>query len=189
MENNRNFIGRIKSVVVTILTKINFKKVGIGMLVCAVITGAGSIYWHQQKAAERQKIIQARSTMIEMQAAQNNIILLDGERIKGIVAAAIGGNNPKFDYLQMELMSSNDKRYEDHDERKHENKHFKNQITEFASRDAAGYNSVDWNPIYKVTFISDNMKYRVSVDAVTGKILQSKVTGYNHLWNLKSLVG
>lgn len=56
-----------------IFSKSHMKKTGVGLLICGILAGGGAWYHHQQEQTEHARQLQARTTMIEAQAEQNNV--------------------------------------------------------------------------------------------------------------------
>lgn len=112
-----------------VFTKSHFKKLGICLVICAMATGGGTYYIHQQKIARKAQVAEARSAMISLQAAKNNITLLPENQIRTLTAQAIGQEENAITFREISLKSHSDKdRYEDHDEHKkdHEKDHNRN---------------------------------------------------------------
>ena len=102
-----------------VFTKSHFKKLGICLVICAMATGGGTYYIHQQKIARKSQVAEARSAMISLQAAKNNITLLPENQIRTLTAQAIGQEENAITFREISLKSHSDKdRYEDHDEHK-----------------------------------------------------------------------
>lgn len=177
MNNETDFFKKVKIKAGEIFTLAHIKRVGIGVLICAAIAGAGGVYWHQHKVIEHTKIIQARTRMIEAQAAKNNITLLDSVKIKEIVAEAIGMDGVSIEYKQLELTARVDN---DHYAEKAAKRH-KKDYEELAKPEPVGLtatkaaNAAASYPVYKVVCKADGIKYSLNVDAVTGQVLNSKV--------------
>lgn len=178
MKNKTVFFEKVKIRAGEIFTLARIKRVGIGVLSCTVIAGAGSVYWHQQEINEHTKIVQARTRMIEVQAAKNNITLLDSEKIKEIAAEAIGIDGSSIEYTQIELTAKNNDQHSEKDAKKHKKDYEELVKTEPVASTATKVDNLATSyPVYKVTCKANSIKYRLSVDAVTGQVLNSKVIG------------
>ncbi len=159
-----------------LFTRSRLKKAGALLLVCAALGGGGAWYHHQQEQLRHQQVLQARTAMIESIAAQNNLTLLDRNAIQALAAQAIGQEESAITYREIALMDASQQKHED--KSRHEDKHEKKshrpeaqdyqQLTDSAAQQPA------FQPIYKVSCKSGNVKYSLRIDAVTGKILQSK---------------
>lgn len=186
MDNKIEFWEKVKLTAGAIFTSANMKRLGIGVLVCGVLAGAGSVYWHGQRVNEHRKIIQARTNMLEAQAVKNNIVLLDSDRIQGIAAEAIGVNVSNVEYTQMDLTYRNAQLSSQKDGEGHKKGHRELSKTEpVAPIGTTGYNLATSNLIYNVLCVADNIRYRVGIDAVTGQVVNSKVIGSSHWLNLR----
>ena len=179
MNSETNFLKKIKIKAGEIFTLARIKKAGIGVLICAVIAGAGGVYWHQHKVIEHTKIIQARTRMIEAQAAKNNITLLDSVKIKKIVAEAIGMAGASIEYKQLELTDRVDNgHYAEKDAKRHKKDYEESVKPEPVGLTAPKADNAGASyPVYKVVCKADGIKYSLNVDAVTGQVLNSKVAG------------
>ena len=188
MENKTSFVAKVKIKLGEIFTLAHIKRAGMVVLIFAVTAGAGGVYWHQQETDAHMKIVQARTRMIEAQAAKNNIMLLDREKIKEIVAEAIGLDGSNIEYKQIELTAEENDRYSGKDVKKHKkddkelvrNHEFTQkpvvmQTETVASTATKVDNLVISHPVYKVVCKANTIKYRLRIDAVTGQILNSKV--------------
>lgn len=175
MEAKTSFFEKVKMMISKMFTISRIKKAGIGILICAVIAGIGGVYWHRQKVNEHAKIVQARTRIIEVQATRNNIKLLDNEKINELVAEAIGMDESSIEYRQIELTNKDNSHYSEKDDKKHRKQ---NSIHEF-NQEASPMPMepiTSTVPIFKVTCIANNVKYRLMLDAVSGEILSSKIS-------------
>lgn len=53
MENKTIFFEKIKTKAGEMFALVPIKRIGTGILICAVIVGAGGVYWHQQRVNDR----------------------------------------------------------------------------------------------------------------------------------------
>ena len=188
-----------------IFTPARLKKAGGCLLICAILAGGGAWYHHQQKQTEHAQVLQAKTTMIEAQAARNNIAILDTNTIRSLTAEAIGIDENNITYREISLsdkaLHDNDK-LKDHDKDKHKDKdkdkdkNKKSGEHEYSHPSSSDYNALAvqqtdtadnaaapsarqqapaFQPIYKVACKANNVKYDLRIDAVTGQILRSSV--------------
>ncbi|SEP45787.1 hypothetical protein [Propionispora vibrioides] len=189
METKISFFEKAKVKAGKGFSAIPVKKVGLTLIICMVIAGAGGVYWHQEKLDEHRRIVQARTRMIEAQAAKNNITLLDQEAVKRIVAEAIGVDGSQIEYKQIELTTKDNEQYME--KRSEHSKGYEKlmmndkftwkplamEMGPIVATTAKVDNPVASYPFYKVTCKANGIKYRLQVDAVTGRVLTSKVNG------------
>lgn len=190
METKISFFEKAKVKAGKGFSAIPVKKVGLTLIICMVIAGAGGVYWHQEKLDEHRRIVQARTRMIEAQAAKNNITLLDQEAVKRIVAEAmIGVDGSQIEYKQIELTTKDNEQYME--KRSEHSKGYEKlmmndkftwkplamEMGPIVATTAKVDNPVASYPLYKVTCKANGIKYRLQVDAVTGRVLTSKVNG------------
>ena len=136
-------------------TKSVIKKICAVLVVGAIFTGGGVYYLHDQKVARKIASAQAQNIMIENLAQEKNITLISVDEVKSIVAKNIGVDAEQITFAEIYLKHSHDKgkkHFDEHDE-----------------------HSENFQPIYKVKCFANNLKYKLYIDAVNGKILQSKV--------------
>ena len=107
-----------------IFTKKNLKRVAAACVVCALLGGGGAWGWHQHKAAEHQQILQARTALVENQAAQKNMMLIDQDQAKMTAAATIGVDPGQIEFRQIALVDEAASRDKDgkHKEDKHKDR-------------------------------------------------------------------
>ena len=124
-----------------VFTKSHFKKLGICLVICAMATGGGTYYIHQQKIARKVQVAEARSAMVTAQAARSNITLLPENQIRTLTAQTIGQEESDITFREISLKSSQDKdHYEhkkDHDkdhDRDHDKDHEKKHDREHDKR-------------------------------------------------------
>ena len=184
-----------------IFTPARLKKAGGCLLICAILAGGGAWYHHQQKQAEDAQVLQAKTTMIEAQAARNNIAILDTNTIRSLAAEAIGIDENSITYREISLsdkaLHDNDKdQHNDKDKDKHKDKDKKSKEHKYHQPSAADYNTLPdqqtdaanlsgtaavqqtapvFRPVYKVSCKANNVKYDVKIDAVTGQVLHSSI--------------
>lgn len=173
-----------------IFSKSHMKKAGVGLLICGILAGGGAWYHHQQKQTEHAQQLQARTTMIEAQAAQNNVALLDTENVRALSAQAIGIDETAITFQEISLLDNQQEEHKDkkekkdHEDKKHssENAAKKESHAQPASQDyealAAAQTETPapaFQPVYKVSCKANNVNYSLRIDAVTGNVLQSKI--------------
>ena len=141
-----------KASVKKFFTKSVLKKICAVLIVGAIFTGGGVYYLHDQKVARKIASAQAQNVMIENLAQEKNITLISVDEVKSIVAKNIGVDAEQITFAEIYLKHSHDKG------KKHFDEHSEN-----------------FQPIYKVKCFANNLKYKLYIDAVNGKILQSKV--------------
>ena len=139
--------------------------------------------------------MQARTAMIQNQASQRNLNLLDEEQAKALAAQAVGVEEANLTYEKVALVNAADRK----DKGKHKDKEKEIKRAErkmVASQDQnqdqnnqAGQDgttdgtasatkkvaSTDFQPIYKVDMKADKVDYDVRIDAVTGNVLKADV--------------
>lgn len=178
------------------------KKASAILLIAAVVSGAGAWYIHGQKQERHAQKEQAWTTMITAQAWQRSVTLLDESAVRSIAAEAIGQQETAITFCQISLrdMAQN----EDHKQKMKHREHGKvreadnyrpqmgdypepnalpvptpndyQKITEAAKEAPAALASGEtaFLPVYKVNCRVDQVKYKLSIDAVTGKVLSVK---------------
>ncbi len=79
-------------------------KIGAAILVVCAIAAAGGVwYYHQQKAERHAQLLQAQTRMVEYQAGQRQISLLDVSQIKAIAAQAVGRREAASRLIQRQM--------------------------------------------------------------------------------------
>ena len=136
-----------------------FKKVAAILTIGAVCTGGGAWYLHEQKAAKKILVAQARTSIIESQAKEKNIALLGTESVRALTAKVIGVEESAIVYKEISLKEA---------DKKH--KHSKN----FPAEDSASDET--FRPVYKVSCAANNLKYKLHIDAINGNVLDFKVS-------------
>lgn len=96
------------------------KKAIIAAVVLAALGGAGSWYQHNQEQAARQQQQAARTALIETQASQRSLSLIDEADVRSITAEAIGQEETSITFRQISLQNAADRGREDG---KHDKKH------------------------------------------------------------------
>lgn len=92
-----------------LFNKNSIKKAGMGILICSLALGGFSIYHHQAMAAEREQIMQAETSLLESQAAQQNITLIDNSQLQALAANAIGVNENDITDFRYHLIDLNNR--------------------------------------------------------------------------------
>lgn len=178
------------------------KKASAILLIAAVVSGAGAWYVHGQKQERHTQKEQAWTTMITAQARQRSVTLLDESAVRSIAAEAIGQEETAITFRQISLrdMAQNEDRKQKMKHRDHEKvrdvDNYRPQmgnhpeqtalpvptsndyqkITEAAKEAPAAVASGEaaFLPVYKVNCRVDQVKYKLRIDAVTGKVLSVK---------------
>lgn len=88
-------------------------KIGIAcLLVCVIAAGGGAWYYHQQKVERKYQIRQAQTRMVEYQAAQRNIQLINTDDVKAMAAQAVGQDEASLQFREISLENKwDDKAY------------------------------------------------------------------------------
>ncbi|KMO87423.1 hypothetical protein AB840_02405 [Megasphaera cerevisiae DSM 20462] len=170
-------------------------KIGAAVLVvCAIAAGGGAWYHHQQKLERRAQVRQAQTRMVEYQAAQRSMKLLEAAQIRSLTAQAIGKDESAVDFREVTLENRwDDDEYAEHKERREIRRShtMPDRDNEPPARPAvlpqpqsaapvavqpqAGTGRDHFYPVYEVKCIVDNVKYEFKIDAITGKVLESEV--------------
>ncbi len=181
MKNAQTTLGQI-------FTKKRLKKAGAGILICGILAAGAGWYHHQQKQAEHASILAARTTMIEAQASQNNVALLDTDSIRSLAAQAIGLDENTITFREVALsdasqQADSEKEKKGHGDKKHADK--KSDKEQTVPTDSKDYENLAakqteapapiFRPIYKVSCKANNVKYNLHIDAVTGTVLHSNI--------------
>ena len=178
------------------------KKASAILLIAAVVSGAGAWYVHGQKQERHAQKEQAWTTMITAKARQRSVTLLDESAVRSIAAEATGQEETAITFRQISLrdMAQN----EDHKQKMKHRDHEKvrdvdnyrpqmgdhpeqtalpvptsndyQKINEAAKEAPAAVASGEpaFLPVYKVNCRVDQVKYKLRIDAVTGKVLSVK---------------
>ena len=168
----------------------------------AVLVGvatAGTAYFHYQQA-EAQSLMkrQARSEMIAAQAAQQNIVLLDEDKVRSIAADSIGKSEAELTFRPLELKMRDHDDDRDHDRKghkkgKHGDREHRGQQAQPAPaapmQDAAAPTApadpaaqADFRPFYKVKCPANNITDKLRSDAVTGALVASDAATAGHIF-------
>ena len=149
------------------------KKAGIVLLLGAVIAGAGGWYKHtlsQEKHAQKER---AYVTMITAQAQQNAVSLIEESTVRSLTADAIGQEETAIQFRDITLRDI--ARADGKREGKAAKHHRESQNTAAAPASAASpVPAITFRPVYKVSCRVDRVKYKLNIDAVSGKVLSIK---------------
>ena len=166
------------------------KKAGIVLLLGAVIAGAGGWYKHtlsQEKHAQKER---AYVTMITAQAQQNAVSLIEESTVRSLTADAIGQEETAIQFRDITLrdIARADGKREGKAARHHREakNNAGNEITVTPTAPApqntaaapapaaAPVPAIAFRPVYKVSCRVDRVKYKLNIDAVSGKVLSIK---------------
>ena len=170
-------------------------KIGVALIIiCAIVAGGGSWYYHQQKEAKRAQLAQAQTRMVQYQANQNNMQLLDETKVRALAAQAIGLDESQLTFKQIQLENKWDDAYPSarQDRAHHEpDRHHtgapvqpngqgqqpNTAQTGPAAQSPAGAPAGQsrFYPVYEVECVSGTMEYELEIDAVSGAVLESDV--------------
>lgn len=179
------------------------KKAGIAAVVIAVLGGAGSWYHHSQEKAMHLQQQQARTALVTAQASSRSLTLLDENAIRSITAEAIGQDETAITFKQIALTNAADardgsKKDKERDKKggEHRDKREKGQPKDEqrgqepdgnAPADAPApqgpdaqapqqaMHAPDFRPVYRVNCNVGDVRYRVEIDAVSGKVIRASV--------------
>lgn len=182
-----------------VFTARNLKK-GASILILLAVVGAGGKYFlHQNKVEARNRADEARTTLLQNLAAQNNVQLASTEDVKNKVAQALGTDAAQVKFTSVNLISPEftrdggqgdkhergDKHGVEHErEDKHEreekygrgDKHEREEKADRGDRQPQQLQRRSGAPLlYSVKCTKDNVNYRFLVGAQDGKILRSSV--------------
>ena len=88
-----------------VFTARNLKK-GASILILLAVVGAGGKYFlHQNKVEARNRADEARTTLLQNLAAQNNVQLASTEDVKNKVAQALGTDAAQVKFTSVNLIS------------------------------------------------------------------------------------
>lgn len=174
------------------------------LVVCAIAAGGGAWYRHQQKAERRTQIQAAQTRVIQYQADQQHLALIDENKAKEIAASVIGKDAASLTFTEVKL----ENKWDDDDFRKGEHKKDKkdrgqgqppqgpqaapNPQAPAAPAPAPGQAPADtaqpqpqpaavpappvqFLPVYDIEVRDGAVEYDIEINAVTGDVLQSKV--------------
>lgn len=182
-----------------VFTARNLKK-GASILILLAVVGAGGKYFlHQNKVEARNRADEARTTLLQNLAAQNNVQLASTEDVKNKVAQALGTDAAQVKFTSVNLISPEftrdggqgdkhergDKHGVEHErEDKHEreekygrgDKHEREEKADRGDRQPQQLQRRSGAPLlYSVKCTKDNVNYKFLVGAQDGKILRSSV--------------
>lgn len=100
------------------------KKAAIVAVVLAALGGAGAWYHHSQEQAAHQQQQAARVALIEAQASQRSLSLIDEAAVHSITAEAIGQEETSITFRQISLQNATDRDKKDgeHDKKREDRK-------------------------------------------------------------------
>lgn len=177
-------------------------KIGAAILaVCAVAAGGGMWYMHDQKQARKAQIAQAQMRMVQYQASQQNLNLLDEAQAKTLAAQAIGLDENVVTFRSVALKNKwDDDAYRD--TRKHHKEHRGDDRRNVspqqppappvngqpASQNVPNAPAVhpaapnapqgqhhNFFPVYDIKATADGLTYDIEINAATGEVLDSEV--------------
>ena len=182
-----------------VFTARNLKK-GASILILLAVVGAGGKYFlHQNTVEARNRADEARTTLLQNLAAQNNVQLASTEDVKNKVAQALGTDAAQVKFTSVNLISPEftrdggqgdkhergDKHGVEHErEDKHEreekygrgDKHEREEKADRGDRQPQQLQRRSGAPLlYSVKCTKDNVNYIFLVGAQDGKILRSSV--------------
>ena len=182
-----------------VFTARNLKK-GASILILLAVVGAGGKYFlHQNKVEAKNRADEARTTLLQNLAAQNNVQLASTEDVKNKVAQALGTDAAQVKFTSVNLISPEftrdggqgdkhergDKHGVEHErEDKHEreekygrgDKHEREEKADRGDRQPQQLQRRSGAPLlYSVKCTKDNVNYKFLVGAQNGKILRSSV--------------
>ena len=79
------------------------KKAGIGVLVAAIAVGGYSWYKHESMIRDFHRMAEARTTMVEHQAENLDVTLIDKAQVKSIAADAMGVDETSITWNEISL--------------------------------------------------------------------------------------
>lgn len=163
-------------------------KIGVAVLVvCAIAAGGGAWYMHQQKMERRAQIAQAQMRMVQYQASERSLNLLDEAKIRSLAAQAVGVDESALTFKKVEL----ENKWDDDDYRKghglardYGDKGLKGpqgqpsaQPKQLQAPAAQGQipGQPQFFPVYEVEATVNGIEYDMEFNAVTGELLHSEV--------------
>jgi len=137
-EETKRTLNNIKENITTTGKKVfspKHLKKGAGILVVLAIFGAGGKYFiHQNKVEAKTRAEEARTTLLQNMAAQNNITLKSTDEIKSTIAQALGADANQVTFQSVNLISptfdkadKGEKEDKKENKYKHEDKHEKDK--------------------------------------------------------------
>lgn len=178
------------------------KKAGIAAVIITVLGGAGVWYHHSQEKAMHLQQQQARTALVTAQASSRSLPLLDESAIRSITAEAIGQDETAITFKQIALMNAADardggKKDKEKDKKDGEQRgqepqgpqcpEARQQTDGSAPADMSApqgpdaqapqqaMHAPDFRPVYRVNYNVGDVRYRVEIDAVSGKVLRASV--------------
>ena len=143
------------------------KKAGIVLLLGAVIAGAGGWYKHtlsQEKHAQKER---AYVTMITAQAQQNAVSLIEESTVRSLTADGKREGKAAKHHREAKNNAGNEVTVTPTATAP--------QNTAAAPASAASpVPAITFRPVYKVSCRVDRVKYKLNIDAVSGKVLSIK---------------
>ena len=81
----------------------NLKRAGVVAALGAVLAGGGAYWHHGQEVAAKERVSEARTQMVRMQADKAGLALLSEDAVRTLVADAIGVDETAITYRKVEL--------------------------------------------------------------------------------------
>ena len=181
-----------------IFTKARLKKAAACLLIAGIVAGGWGYYHHQQEMAQHQAVMEAKTNLIESEASQKNIALLDEAAIRSIAAETIGADETGISWRSIALTDLAQEKVKDRaDQKDKKEKHAENDKNTQSAKaaNAQDYMALagpkdkdrknaadaaerpDFLPVYNVNCSAGQVKYKLRIDAVTGNVLSSQVKG------------
>lgn len=182
-------------------------KIGIVcLLVCVIVAGGGSWYYHQQKVERKYQIRQAQTRMVEYQAAQRNIQLINTDDVKAMAAQAVGQDEASLQFREISLENKwDDKAYRNARRDRGPvhgaapakmprnnapvnapaNALANSQANSTAPQqdrqinEGSAMQEAHFFPVYEVECSGGGLKYELEINAVTGEVLGSEVESHS----------
>ena len=99
----------IKNAASGIVTKSRLKKLGVLLVLAAVVTGGASYYMHEQKIAHRTAAAAAQTAMMTAQAERENVSLISEAEARSIAATAVGKDESTLTFRRVDLTNAADR--------------------------------------------------------------------------------
>lgn len=99
----------IKNAASGIVTKSRLKKLGVLLVLAAVVTGGASYYMHEQKIAHRTAAAAAQTAMITAQAERESVSLISEAEARAIAATAVGKDESTLTFRRVDLTNAADR--------------------------------------------------------------------------------
>ncbi|MCR5175622.1 MAG: hypothetical protein K6C05_02090 [Anaerovibrio sp.] len=106
--DNKDNVNNVNAASGSFLSKLNFKKIGAGLLVCAVAAGGFSWYNHNQRIADFHRVAEAKTRIVETQAEKNNVELIDKAQVRSIAAETMGVDESNISFDEVFLTDGSD---------------------------------------------------------------------------------